>query len=49
MRDHEIAELVNNLTEIAREFHWHQSLRDRISRVVVPAIKSNHKGANMKD
>jgi len=39
MKDHEIAELVNKLTAISREFHDHQSLRDRISRVLVPAIK----------
>ena len=40
LKDHEIAELVNKLTAIAREFYDHQSLRDRMSRAVVPAIKS---------
>lgn len=38
-KDHEIAGIVNRLTAISREFHDHASLRDRISRVVVPAIK----------
>lgn len=39
LKDHEIAELVNKLTAISREFHDHASLRDRISRIVVTAIK----------
>lgn len=43
MKDHEIAELVNKLTAISREFHCHDSLRARISAVVVPVIESNRK------
>ena len=39
MKDHEIAQLVNQLRDIAVEFHGHQSLRDRIARVVVPVVK----------
>lgn len=34
IKDHEVAELVNQLTGIAKEFHDHQSLRQRISQVV---------------
>jgi hypothetical protein len=39
MKDHEIAQLVNELVEVAKTY-WHtQQLRERISRLVVPAIK----------
>lgn len=38
-KDNEIAQLVNELTLIAKHFHNHQSLRDRISKVVVDTIK----------
>ena len=38
MKDHEIAELVNKLTSVAREFHSHRQLRSRISRLVVEAV-----------
>ena len=44
MKDHEIAELVNKLTAISREFHDHQSLRARISRTIVPAISPHADG-----
>ena len=39
MKDHEIAELVNQLTKIAREYSATQQLRSRISGVVCDAVK----------
>lgn len=39
MKDHEIAQLVNELTSVFKEFHNHQSLRERIKKVVVAAVK----------
>ncbi len=41
MKDHKIAELVNKLTAISKEFHDHDSLRERISRAIVSTIKSD--------
>lgn len=38
MKDHEIAKLVNDLREVAIEFHGAQQLRERIAQLVVPAI-----------
>jgi hypothetical protein len=35
-KDHEIAALVNQLTSIAKEFHSHQSLRERVAQLVRP-------------
>jgi len=43
MKDHEIAQLVNELTKIATQFHDHQSLRQRISQVVNNALKQKSK------
>ena len=39
MKDHEISMMVNKLADIARAYHDHQSLRERISAVVVSAVK----------
>lgn len=39
MKDHEIAELVNTLRDIAIEFAGQQQLRERIAHAVVPALK----------
>lgn len=39
VKDHEIAQLVNRLRDIAIEFHGHQSLRDRIAREVIQVIR----------
>jgi len=40
MKDHELRELVNALTETALEFSGTQQLRERIAGVVLPAIAS---------
>jgi hypothetical protein len=40
MDDHELAEFINALTGIAKEFGTHQSLRERIAQVVVPKINA---------
>lgn len=40
-KDHEIAQLVNALVVIARLYGNAQQLRDRISAIVVPAIKGS--------
>lgn len=40
MKDHEIAEFVNRLTKIARDYCKAQSLRDAISREVVTTLKN---------
>jgi sulfur carrier protein ThiS len=39
LKDHEIAALVNKLTLVAKSYHNHQSLRQRISVLVVQALK----------
>lgn len=39
--DHQIAALVNKVRDIARMFHDHQSLRERIAIELVPAIKAS--------
>lgn len=39
MKDHEIAKLVNDLTAVAREYGQTQQLRDRISQLVVTALR----------
>lgn len=38
-KDHEIAQLVNELRNIAVEFHAAQQLRERISRVVLNFVR----------
>lgn len=40
-KDHQIAALVNKVRDIARMFHDHQSLRERIAIELVPAIKAS--------
>lgn len=43
LKDHQIAALVNSLRDIARQFHGHGSLRERIANVLVPALKAEAK------
>jgi len=38
-KDHKIREIVNQLRDISLEFHAHQSLRERIANVLLPALK----------
>jgi hypothetical protein len=38
-KDHVIAQTVNELSEVAKQFHNHQSLRDRLGSVIVPILK----------
>ena len=38
-KDHQIAALINKVRDIARMFHDHQSLRERIAIELVPALK----------
>ena len=40
MKDHEIKEIVNALTSIAKNYHDHQSLRERIAHIIVNPLKS---------
>lgn len=42
MKDHEIAKTVNELRDIALQFHNTQQLRERIARVVVPLLHDAH-------
>lgn len=42
MKDHEMAQLVSALTSTAREFHDHQSLRQRISELVVSSVQRSY-------
>lgn len=39
MKDHEIAQFVNQLTEVAKRYGQTQQLRDRISHVVLERLK----------
>lgn len=39
MKDHEIAALVNELRDIAVDFHAAQQLRERIAHVIIPHLK----------
>jgi len=41
MKDNDIARLVNNLKQIAVECHGHGSLREKISKLIVPAVKGH--------
>lgn len=41
LKDHQIAQLVNNLTKIAREYHGAQQLRERIAREVLDTLTTN--------
>jgi len=50
MKDGDIAKLVNNLRQVAIECHDHGSLREQISRLVVPAIQElNSELKHLKD
>lgn len=40
-KDNQIAALVNKVRDIARMFHGHQSLRERIAIELVPALKAS--------
>lgn len=40
MKDHEIRETVNRVTEVAREFHGAQQLRERVRHVLRPLIEA---------
>lgn len=39
LKDHEIAQVVNQLRDIAIQFHGAQQLRDQIARVIVPLLQ----------
>lgn len=43
LKDDQIAALVNKVRDIARMFHDHQSLRERIAIELVPALKAEAK------
>lgn len=40
LKDHQIRELVNQVRDIALQFHDHQSLRERLARVLVPVLRA---------
>lgn len=40
MKDHEFRELVNALRDVAVAYHDHESLRERIRRVLIDAMSS---------
>lgn len=40
MKDHEIAQVVNTLRDLALQYHSHQSLRERIAYVIVPLLRA---------
>lgn len=39
LKDHEIAELVNNLRDVAVKYHATQQLRERISHLILDAFQ----------
>ena len=39
LKDHQIAQTVNAVRDVAIKFHDHQSLRERIAEVLVPALQ----------
>ena len=39
MKDHEIRKTINELRDIAKEWHAYEQLRDRIARVVLRMVK----------
>jgi hypothetical protein len=41
MKDHEIRDLVTEVTKVAKEFHDHQSLRDRVAHLLIPVLKKS--------
>lgn len=46
LKDHEIAALVNELTRVAISYHNHQSLRQRISDLVVKTVRRRNENEN---
>ena len=40
LKDHEIAQVVNTLRDVALQFHGAQQLRERIAHIVVPLLKN---------
>lgn len=46
LKDHEIAALVNELTRVAVSYHNHQSLRQRISDVVLNSVRKRKDNEN---
>ena len=40
LKDHEIAQIVNNLRDIAVQYHNYECLREKIAGVIVPALKT---------
>ena len=49
LKDRQIAALVNDLRDIAVEFHGTQQLRERIARAVVPALKARAADSVLED
>lgn len=49
LKDHQIAALVNELRDIAIQYHSTQQLRERIARAVVPAFKARVAGSVLED
>ena len=53
MKDHEVAALVNRLTQIAKEFSGTQQLRERIAREIRPLsqrpVAKSHKWVGLTD
>ncbi len=41
MKDHEIAQLVNQVTEAAKKFHDCQQLRQNISNILTPVLRES--------
>lgn len=39
LKDHQIAQTVNAVRDVAIKFHDHQSLRERIAEIIVPALQ----------
>jgi hypothetical protein len=39
LKNHEVRELVNKARDVAKEFHNHQSLRDRLAYVLLPSLQ----------
>lgn len=49
LKDHQIAALVNELRDIAIQYHSTQQLRERIARTVVPALKAQAADSVLED
>ncbi len=49
MKDHEIAELVNALRDVALQFHGAQQLRERIAGLVLPVVKALNEQATTNE